>query len=639
MNHNHHNNYFIQNYTKSSPHHQCYYSSFLYDNLPRRNSYKMAIHTSKHDHLQILCSSSTSSVSSINDRINTTRSLYTIHNGCSYCINDHIQRSISQPTVHVPDNDFLLENATFLLDSPVHALRPAHHKSRVTLSPTKPLSTRSSLTVNDPLTENDDYLNSTIISVASIYRIVFLRSFASVFALASLFTIEVLQTSIYSVETSFQSLLTLHLSSSITAFIFAAHVSHIQMTHYHWKMSSVLTYDHCSQIAIICATIFTSTWIIIQYFHSFYYLLLISAGISGISLSCMIIKTYDHLLQLSTSLLMENMKILTIRFNIFMFIYNCICHLSLSIGGICFLAIVLFQQWKNEYIFVGFPSCVLLPCLQLTKKQDDNTYVLTSLKKSIPINFTMYLTDAKQVWIYESTRYYFIIILIFLTILSLCIQTNTNWSTSIMNMSKRLSIIHYSNTNTLTVESKMIHYRHFLLALFIGYQEGYLFGDFIKFDITCVYGLRHTAEMLIIYGLGATISSLLIALVIKRVTLMTSVSFTTLVHSLIFLLLFCIRTQILIHDFPPLILKYILFFSYGIVLGLWSTISIHSICHTTKFSSSSLFAQSLAFRFIGRLIAYSCTARLCQSYLFYINSMSLLCIFSFIFICYCCCHR
>jgi hypothetical protein len=378
---NNKNNFYIQKFPNSPYQHRYY----LNDIPPRRNSYQMAINTSKQDRLQV-SSSSSSSICSINDHINTTQSLYTIHNGCSYCINEQIQRSISQPLVRSPDSDFLLENATFLLDSPVQALRPAHHKSRGTLSPTQ-----SSSVANESLNESTDYSNASSISINSIYRIVFLRSFASVFALASLFTIEVLQTSIYSIEHSFQSLLTLHLSSSIAAFIFAAHASHIQITRHRWKISNVIAYDRCSKILIIFSTIFTSIWIIIQYFHLFYYFLLLTASISGISLSCMMIKTFDHLLQLSISLPTENMRILTIRFNIFIFLYNSICHLALTIGGICLLLVVLYQQWTYKYILIGFPSCLLIPCLQLNNQLDDKP-----LPPSIPINLTMYLTENKQ---------------------------------------------------------------------------------------------------------------------------------------------------------------------------------------------------------------------------------------------------
>jgi hypothetical protein len=351
-----------------------YQSNYYPDIPPRRNSYQMAIYASRQDHLQFLYSSC-SSISSIDDHFNTTRSLYTINDGCSYCINNHIQRSLSQPAVRAPDSDLLLENATFLLDSPVHALRPTQHKSRETLSPTRSLSIAN------------ESVNETNNSINSIYRIVLLRSIASVFALASLFSIEVFQTSIYSTEQSFQSLLSLHVSSSIAAFLFAAHASNIQTKRSHWKISTILAYDRCSQILIIFSTIFISTWIIMQYFHSFYQLVLISASITGMSLSCMIIKTFEHLLQLSTTLPIENISLLTLRFNRFIFIYNSICNLALTIGGICLLGGILFEQWKYKYILIGFQSCILSPCLK-----DNNEQLL----QKIPINLTMYLTENKQ---------------------------------------------------------------------------------------------------------------------------------------------------------------------------------------------------------------------------------------------------
>ncbi|UJR09754.1 hypothetical protein I4U23_013981 [Adineta vaga] len=597
---------------------------------------------------------SSSPTSSLHNHINTTRSLYTLHNGCSHCINDHIQRSISQPAVRLPDNDLLLENATFLLDSPVLALRPAHHRSRGTLavpppppqpqpllqtSLSKPLSTRSSITVNEAITDINESSNSSIISIAAIYRIVFLRSFASMFALAGLFTIEVLQTSIYPHEYSFRSLSTFHLSSSIAALFLAAHVSHIQTTHYRWKISNVFAYDYFSQILIICTTLLTSTWIILQYFYSFYYLLLIGACISGISLSCMITKTYDHLLQLSTSLLMENMKILTIRFNIFMFIYNCICHLALAIGGVCFLTVIIFKQWNHHYILIGSPTCLLMPCVHLIKQQDDNEQFYQPLPKAISIQLSTYFTETKQIWINDSTRFLYLLILVLLTIISLCIQANTKWSTSIMSTNKRLSIIQYVNDDTLNEVSRLTRYKHNLFAIFFGFQEGYLFGSLLKFDITCLYGLRHAVEILIIYGLSATVSSILAALIIRRVTLMTSITFTVLLHSITIVFLVLIRAQISIYNLQPLMLRYILFLSYGIVFGLWSTIIVHSMCHSRKFSSSSAFAQSLAFRYFGRLLAYSCALHLCQTLLFYINAISLFLIFSVLLICYCCCHH
>jgi hypothetical protein len=51
-------------------------------------------------------------------------------------------------------------------------------------------------------------------------------------------------------------------------------------------------------------------------------------------------------------------------------------------------------------------------------------------------------------------------------------------------MSRRLSILYYSNEDAQndisTSLKRVIRCRHYLFALFIGFQEGYLFGSIIK---------------------------------------------------------------------------------------------------------------------------------------------------------------
>jgi len=49
-----------------------------------------------------------------------------------------------------------------------------------------------------------------------------------------------------------------------------------------------------------------------------------------------------------------------------------------------------------------------------------------------------------------------------------------------MSMSKRLSLLHYSNEEALSGISKITRYRNYLFAIFIGFQEGYLFGNLVK---------------------------------------------------------------------------------------------------------------------------------------------------------------
>ncbi|CAF1257681.1 unnamed protein product [Adineta steineri] len=643
--------YFIQTFA-SSPYHRRYFSPIIHDMLPRRNSYQIAINTSKHDHLamnnhiQMISSSSSSSLASVcslNDNLRTTRSFRHINDKYSDYKANNLQRSLSQPAVRSPDSDLLLENATILLDSPVHALRPAHHKSRSILTPPPNIiSTRSSLTAPESIGESNDCSNISTMPMTSVYRIVIVRSFASVFALASLFSTEILQTSIYSNEISFQTLLTFHLCAFVGAFLLAAHASRIHVSRYRWTISSVIAYDRCSQILIVLATMFTGAWVTMQYFNSYYYLLLLSATISGVSYSCMIIKTYDHILQLSTALPIQSIEKLTTRLNVFAFIYNSLCHLALTIGGLFLLAIVLYQQYRREYILIGAQPCLLIPCYQFNNQLDDYGRLLKPPPQPILVNLTMHLNEKRQEWQTEPVRYIFFVTLLILTIISLLPQAGTDWTTSILSMSRRLSILYYSNEDTpkdISVSSKRIlRCRHYLFALFIGFQEGYLFGSIIKFDVTCLFGLRHTVEMMIIYGLGATLSSTLLPFIIERISLMTSVSVTTLFHSSILVLLFLSRTQY-INYISPLIIKYILFFSFGIVIGLWSTIAIYSLCNSTRFSSSSKFAQSLAIRSIGRIIAYTCTLLICQLLLFYLNSICLLLIFAFIFICHNCCNE
>lgn len=87
-------------------------------------------------------------------------------------------------------------------------------------------------------------------------------------------------------------------------------------------------------------------------------------------------------------------------------------------------------------------------------------------------------------WQNESARYIFFVTLLILTIISLLPQAGAEWTTSILSMSRRLSILYYSNENAQTNISnsskRLIRYRHYLFALFIGFQEGYLFGSIIK---------------------------------------------------------------------------------------------------------------------------------------------------------------
>jgi hypothetical protein len=87
-------------------------------------------------------------------------------------------------------------------------------------------------------------------------------------------------------------------------------------------------------------------------------------------------------------------------------------------------------------------------------------------------------------WQTEPGRYIFFVTLLILTIISLLPQAGAEWTTSILSMSRRLSILYYSNEDTqndIPISSKrLLRCRHYLFALFIGFQEGYLFGSITK---------------------------------------------------------------------------------------------------------------------------------------------------------------
>lgn len=76
-----------------------------------------------------------------------------------------------------------------------------------------------------------------------------------------------------------------------------------------------------------------------------------------------------------------------------------------------------------------------------------------------------------------------------MTIISLLPQAGAEWTTSILSMSRRLSILYYSNESAQndikTSSRKLTRCRHYLFALFIGFQEGYFFGSIMKVINSC----------------------------------------------------------------------------------------------------------------------------------------------------------
>ena len=334
----------------------------------RRNSYQLAIHRSNHHLIRTRAP--------VNDYIHTARSMQSLHEASSHCVQQHRSQSI--------------------------ALLPA-------------------------CPDNTDSPRSSSTYPPSSYRLVIRRLLACVLTLASLSCLEALQTSIYSNELTFPALSTFHLSASIVACLLAAHTS-----------SNERTNDGCSNILLILATACTSTWVIVQYFPPVHFLVLIGAGISGMGLSCMLIKTFDHFLQLTEH-----------RLHQWMFIYNALSHLALPIGGLCLFRMIVFKascfpMQTDEFLVQWFSS--------LIRRNSTPSRIEDDLDSS-------------------NARIVVLLILLLLIVTSVVIQATTPWKT--LSPSRAIE-------QTLAIIPVVNCYRHYMFALFMGFQEGYVFGSMIK---------------------------------------------------------------------------------------------------------------------------------------------------------------
>lgn len=68
-------------------------------------------------------------------------------------------------------------------------------------------------------------------------------------------------------------------------------------------------------------------------------------------------------------------------------------------------------------------------------------------------------------------------------------------------MSRRLSLLYYANDETKTMISQTkpsiklwVRCRHYLLALFLGFQEGYLFGSLIKVNLMQIISIDRSID-------------------------------------------------------------------------------------------------------------------------------------------------
>lgn len=302
----------------------------------RRDSYELAVQK---------CHSYSTSVSLVDHSI---RSSATVHHFPSYSP----QNQFPPRLVRSPNSEILLKNAVALLDSPVHAFLPR-------LQPQKTSDRASSLPTAAGLFDEDDHRSSSSPSVlpnSCHYRTGIHRSLASIFALASLFTMEILQISLLPAEDSFPLLFTFQICSSISSVVLALYASYIERVRSSRTISGMLFDDRCSRLMLSLTTALATAWMIGDYFRSSYRFLLLCAGISGICVSCMNVKTADHLLQLSSFISLEK------NFKILIFIHQCLYQVSCTLGGCFLLPMMLFDSKKPDYILMITSSCLSTRC-------------------------------------------------------------------------------------------------------------------------------------------------------------------------------------------------------------------------------------------------------------------------------------
>ena len=338
-----------------------------------------------------------------NDYIHTARSMQSLHEASSHCTHEHAQQHRTQSIPRGP------------VDSP-----------------------RSSST-----------------SPASPSRLVIRRLLACALTLASLSCLEALQISIYSNELTFPALTTFHLTSFIVACLLAAH------TFFHQRTS-----DGSSNVLLMLATACTSAWVIVQYFPTVHSLVLIGAGVSGMGLSCMRIKTFDHFTHLTLPAIGLSMER---RLHQWMFIDNTLSHLALPIGGLCLFRVIVYEA-----------SCFSM---------QTGDFVVEWLSPVIGRNATAILMEGSlnssnaQMTVDEPVRHIVLLILLILIVASVVIQATTPWKT--LSPARVLEQL-LANTSALNC------YRHYVLALFIGFQDGYVFGSMIK--VSDLHLLEHSVQ-------------------------------------------------------------------------------------------------------------------------------------------------
>lgn len=70
-----------------------------------------------------------------------------------------------------------------------------------------------------------------------------------------------------------------------------------------------------------------------------------------------------------------------------------------------------------------------------------------------------------------------------LTLLSALLHARIPWKTSMISVNQRLSVVHYADAEKRPSRWQLSRYQYLLFALFLGFQEGYVFANLLKVNL------------------------------------------------------------------------------------------------------------------------------------------------------------
>lgn len=253
-----------------------------------------------------------------------------------------MRRHSYELAVHPADS--LLKHAVALLDSPLECLLPIYqHNQEIVPSSCSPM-------INRP---NDSFVT---VDWRTIERVLLL-----IFALANLWTIEILLPSLLSHERIFSTFLPFYLASLFTGVLLSIHTRYLTKIRHHWTILDQVAYQRCSKILTLIASGLTGLWPMSFYFRwSNSIASSCCIALSGVSLVIIIVKTFDDFFDRTSSLSQHNINQPLIN------LYHHLFPIASIVSGLVLLPLIIYGQHTANDSIIGY-SCTTISCPSITK--------------------------------------------------------------------------------------------------------------------------------------------------------------------------------------------------------------------------------------------------------------------------------